>query len=92
MQEPLLDLKLLIIFDAVMTDRSITRAARRLAAHVPVAVAIQATENEVLASDAGATVIVNPTTPVVPVPPSVWLSMIGLALVGAYYGFRQRLA
>ena len=40
----------------------IALTARRLATHVPVAVAIQATENEVLASDAGATVIVNPTS------------------------------
>lgn len=40
----------------------IALTARRLAAHVPVAVAIQATENEVLASDAGATVIVNPVS------------------------------
>jgi len=40
----------------------IALTARRLASQVPVAVAIQATENEVLASDAGATVIVNPVS------------------------------
>ena len=40
----------------------IALTARRLASQVPVAVAIQATENEILASDAGATVIVNPVS------------------------------
>lgn len=35
---------------------------------------------------------VTSTPPPVPVPPSVWLSMIGLMVIGAYYGFRQRLA
>lgn len=38
----------------------IALTARRLAPQVPVAVAIRATENEVLAQDAGAAVIVNP--------------------------------
>lgn len=50
--------------------------ARRLAPNVPVAVAIQATEHEVLASDAGATVIVNP------------VSFGGQLLAGASHGAR----
>lgn len=40
----------------------IAMTARRLASEVPVAVAVRATENEILASDAGAAVIVNPVS------------------------------
>ncbi len=40
----------------------IALTARRLAAHVPVTVSIQEAENEVLARDAGAKVIVNPVS------------------------------
>ncbi len=40
----------------------IALTARRLAPRVPVAVSIQAAENEVLAQDAGASVIVNPVS------------------------------
>lgn len=44
------------------TSILIALTARRLAPHVPVAVSIQASENEVLARDAGASVIVNPVS------------------------------